>query len=55
MAQGTIVQAQTPLLVSDFVDRLKRENKAQLDSEDLPEVTRTFFNELIAERKAELS
>jgi len=37
------------------VDRLKRENKAQLDSDDLPEVTRTFFNELIAERKAELA
>lgn len=37
------------------VDRLKRENKDQLESEDLPEVTRTFFHELIADRKAELA
>lgn len=36
------------------VDRLKRDNRDQLDSDDLPEVTRTFFNELISERKAEL-
>jgi hypothetical protein len=36
------------------IDRLKRENREQLDSDDLPEVTRQFFNELIAERKAEL-
>lgn len=35
------------------VDQLKRENKDQLDSEDVPEVTRQFFNDLIAERKAE--
>jgi len=35
------------------VDRLKRENREQLD--ELPEVTRQFFSELIAERKAELS
>lgn len=35
------------------VDRLKRENKEQLESEDLPDVTRQFFLELIAERKAE--
>ncbi len=35
------------------VDRLKRENKEQLESEDLPDVTRQFFHELIAERKAE--
>jgi hypothetical protein len=37
------------------VDRLKRENREQLDSEDLPDVTRQFFNELIADRKAELA
>lgn len=37
------------------VERLKRENKAQLDSDDLPEVTRAFFNDLIADRKAELA
>lgn len=37
------------------VDRLKRDNREQLDSEDLPDVTRTFFNELIADRKAELA
>ena len=37
------------------VDRLKTENRAQLDSEDLPDVTRQFFNELIADRKAELA
>ncbi len=37
------------------VDRLKRENKDQLDSEDLEAVTRDFFNELIAERKAEFA
>ena len=36
------------------VDQLKRENKDQLDSPDLPDVTRQFFNDLIAERKAEL-
>jgi len=37
------------------IDRLKRDNREQLDSEDLPDVTRTFFNELIADRKAELA
>jgi hypothetical protein len=36
------------------VDRLKRENKDQLDADDLPAVTRDFFNDLIADRKAEL-
>jgi hypothetical protein len=36
------------------VDRLKTENREQLDAEDLPDVTRQFFNELIADRKAEL-
>jgi hypothetical protein len=37
------------------VDRLKRENRDQLDSPELPEVTRSFFNDLIADRKAELA
>lgn len=36
------------------VDRLALENRAQLASEDLPSVTRTFFVELIEERKAAL-
>lgn len=36
------------------VDRLKRENREQLDSEDLPGVTRDFFNTLISDRKSEL-
>jgi len=36
------------------VDRLKRENRDQLDSEDLPSVTRDFFNTLISDRKSEL-
>lgn len=36
------------------IDRLQRENKDQLASEDLPEVTRTFFVELIQSKKAEL-
>lgn len=39
---------------AEDVDRLKRDNRAELDSEDLPDVTRQFFAELIAERKAEL-
>lgn len=33
------------------VERLARENRDQLTSSDLPEVTRTFFIELIVERK----
>lgn len=37
------------------VDRLKRDNHEQMESPDLPDVTRIFFNELIAERKAELA
>lgn len=36
------------------LQRLERENRDQLTSEDLPEVTRTFFVELIEERKAGL-
>jgi hypothetical protein len=36
------------------IERLQRENKDQLTSEDLPEVTRTFFIELFERRKAEL-
>jgi predicted transcriptional regulator len=36
------------------VDRIGRENSAQLMSEDLPEVTRVFFTELMERRKAEL-
>lgn len=36
------------------VERLERENKDQLVSEDLPEVTRSFFAELITDRKATL-
>lgn len=35
------------------IARLKLENRDQLESDDLPDVTRTFFNELIADRKAE--
>jgi hypothetical protein len=37
------------------VKRLERENKAQLTSEDLPAVTRTFFVELIETRKRDLT
>lgn len=37
------------------VDRLARENRDQLASEHLAEVTRTFFIELIEKRKKELS
>lgn len=36
------------------IERLQRENKDQLTSDDLPEVTRTFFIELFERRKAEL-
>ena len=36
------------------IKRLERENKEQLSSEGLPEVTRTFFVELIANRKREM-
>jgi hypothetical protein len=36
------------------VDRLQRENKDQLTDESLPEVTRTFFMELIHDRKRAL-
>lgn len=36
------------------VQRLERDNKDQLVSEDLPAVTRAFFAELIVKRKAEL-
>jgi hypothetical protein len=34
------------------IQRLHRENAEQLGSKDLPEVTRSFFNELIETRKA---
>ncbi len=37
------------------IQRLERENKDQLASEDLPEVTRTFFIELIEDRKAKVA
>lgn len=37
------------------VDRIQRDNRDQLTSEDLPAVTRAFFAELITKRKAELS
>ena len=37
------------------VERLMRENKDQLTSADLPEVTRSFFIELIERRKQDLS
>lgn len=37
------------------IERLERENRDQLASEDLPTVTRTFFVELIQERKGKLS
>lgn len=37
------------------IDQLKRENREQLDSEDLPEITRTFFNDLIIERRAQFA
>lgn len=36
------------------ISRLQRENRDQLASEDLPEVTRTFFVELIQKRMADL-
>lgn len=39
----------------DELKRLERENKRQLTSQGLPEVTRTFFVDLITKRKAELS
>jgi len=39
----------------DDVKRLERENREQLTSEELPSVTRTFFVELIEERKAALA
>lgn len=51
---GTFKAALETAPTTKDVDRLKRENSTQLDSEDLPKVTRTFFLELIAERKAEL-
>lgn len=37
------------------IDRLRRDNKDLLDDESLPAVTRTFFVDLMARRKAELS
>jgi hypothetical protein len=37
------------------VDRLRRENADQLDSADLPDVTRSFFLELIDKRKKDLA
>lgn len=37
------------------VARLERENRDQLASDDLPDVTRAFFAELITERKAALA
>lgn len=37
------------------VQRLQRDNKTQLMSTDLPEVTRTFFIDLIQKRKAKLA
>ena len=37
------------------IDRLRRENQDQLSSDDLPEVTRSFFFELITKRKADLA
>jgi len=40
---------------ADDVDRLKRDNREQLASEDIPDVTRDFFNTLISDRKAELA
>ena len=39
----------------DAVDRLKRDNREQMESDDLPDITRDFFNTLISDRKAELS
>lgn len=36
------------------VERLQRDNKDELSSENLPSVTRTFFMELIQRRQAEL-
>lgn len=36
------------------IDRLKRENRDQLESDDLPAVTRDFFLTLISDRKSEL-
>jgi predicted ATP-dependent endonuclease of OLD family len=36
------------------IDRLQRENKAQLTDESLPDVTRDFFVDLIQERKKAL-
>lgn len=38
----------------DDVKRLERESREQLSSEDLPEVTRTFFVDLIQKRKEAL-
>lgn len=38
----------------DEIKRLRRDNRAQLDSDDLPDVTRTFFNDLINDRIAEM-
>jgi len=40
---------------ADDVDRLKRDNREQLASDDIPDVTRDFFNTLISDRKAELA
>ena len=40
---------------ADDIRRLERENKAQLTSEDLPAVTRSFFVELIQTRKRDLT
>lgn len=37
------------------IQRLERENTTQLSSEDLPDVTRTFFIELIVARKKDLA
>lgn len=39
----------------EAVDRLKRDNREQMESDDLPDVTRDFFNTLIADRKAKLA
>lgn len=40
---------------ADDVKRLERDNRDQLSSEDLPSVTRTFFAELIEQRKKDLA
>lgn len=48
--KAALTSAQT----AQDVQRLQRDNKVQLMSNDLPEVTRTFFIELIEKRKREL-